>query len=311
MKVAIWFGLAAIVITAVALIFRFTDRILSRLKLLIQNTRRIGKFTQTLTPVPGNDEIAYLNSVLIEADEELRRAEDHRKWVIGMVAHDMRSPLMAAQIALDIVDEAGGESLLPQVSASIDRAGHNLSRASRFVEDLLEIERLEAGQMELKFETLSAREIAEACIASINEAARARGIKLISVCHDTTFEGDRLRLEQVIKTTVQRHCLRRIRLEVVISDESINGNVAISVKDLGAGIDRDTSARIFDRYFQTEAGRQVNGYGLGLSICRLLAAAHKGAVGVESTPAKGSVFWIMVPVKQSKKPPSLTLVAKQ
>ncbi|CAN5373873.1 hypothetical protein BH10CYA1_BH10CYA1_20360 [soil metagenome] len=289
----------AVLTIAIVLVLQFGADIVKRLNTLMYNAEFVGSRHETLSQVRGNDELAYMNSVLIEADGELKSAEEHRKSLMEMVAHDMRSPLMASQVSLDIV-ERQSQDLPEKFKQGLSMAQRNLERVLQFIEELLSIEKLEAGDVELTFGEFDVVEAVEDCINSVVQLAEKRNIKLINRCVPIAINADRRRIEQVLTNFISNAIkFSSENSEITISNDTINNQVRLFVKDSGRGMDKATSRKVFDRYFQTAEGRKKQGYGLGLAICRLLIEAHGGQVGAESELDKGSTFWLRVPIAPS------------
>ncbi len=287
---------------AMLLVWRFSKNIVKRLNALMENAQFVGNHRRSLSPVPGRDELAYMNSVLIDADGELKKADEERKSIMEMVAHDMRSPLMASQVSLDIVQELSNQSLPEKAQQGLSMAQGNLQRVLQFIEELLSIEKLEASDVELNCEKFSVLEVVDDVAGSLSELARKRGIKLVNHCHPMMMEADKRRIGQVLTNYISNAIkFSPENSEITISNDTVNDQQRITVKDPGRGMDRATCYKVFDRYFQTAEGRKKEGYGLGLAICRLLMEAHGGAVGAESELGKGSTFWLKVPLEQLEK----------
>jgi signal transduction histidine kinase len=293
---------------AMLLVWRFSKDIVKRLNALMENAQFVGNHRRSLGPLPGRDELAYMNSVLIDADGELKKADEERKSIMEMVAHDMRSPLMASQVSLEIVQELSNQSLPEKAQQSLSMAKRNLQRVLQFIEELLSIEKLEAGDVELNCEKFSVLEVVDDVVGSLSELALKRGIKLINHCHPMIMEADKRRIGQVLTNFISNAIkFSPENSEITISNDTVDDQQRIAVKDRGRGMDRATCYKVFDRYFQTAEGRKKEGYGLGLAICRLLMEAHGGAVGAESELGKGSTFWLKVPLEQLEKAQSAGL----
>lgn len=289
----------AVLGVAIALVLQFGADIVKRLNTLMYNAEFVGSRHETLSKVRGDDELAYMNSVLLEADGALKSAEDHRKSLMEMVAHDMRSPLMASQVSLDIVEKQS-EDLPDKFKQGLSMAQRNLERVLQFIEELLSIEKLEAGDIELTFGEFDVVEAVNDCINSVGQLAEKRNIKLINECAPIEINADRRRIEQVLTNFISNAIkFSPENSEIRISNDTVGDQVRLFVKDCGRGMDKATSRKVFDRYFQTAEGRKKQGYGLGLAICRLLIEAHGGQVGAESELGKGSTFWLRVPIAQS------------
>lgn len=289
----------AVLAVAVVMVLQFGADIVKRLNTLMYNAEFVGSRHDTLSRVRGNDELAYMNSVLLDADKELKAADEYRKSLMEMVAHDMRSPLMASQVSLDIVEKQS-DDLPEKFKQGLATAQRNLERVLQFIEELLSIEKLESGDLELTFAEFDIVEAVNDCINSVGQLADKRNIKLVNECKHVRITADRRRIEQVLTNFISNAIkFSPENSEITISNDTINDQVRLFVKDHGRGMDKATCRRVFDRYFQTAEGRKKQGYGLGLAICRLLIEKHGGQVGAESELGKGSTFWLRVPVAQS------------
>ncbi len=131
---------------AVLMSFLFSRSISSRLKILMVNANCLPRLQKFPERVKGNDELAYLDGVLGEAESRLEAAAEHRRSIIGMVAHDMRSPLMAAQAALEMVEELGGD-FSDEAFAAFQRAFKDLDGILVYVQELLTVQKKEFDQI--------------------------------------------------------------------------------------------------------------------------------------------------------------------
>lgn len=283
---------------ALTLLVRYSSEVLKRLNTLIINAHLVGSRNEVLTAMPGKDELSYLNSILLGADAELKAAEEHRKSLMEMVAHDMRSPLMASQVSLEIVEKQS--QLLPEkFKQGLLMAQRNLERVLQFIEELLSIEKLEAGDIELTFSRFQLHEAVQDCINSLQELAGKRGVKLSNLCTPIEVWADKRRIEQVLTNFISNAIkFSPEHSQVQIFNDTIHDQVRIYVKDHGRGMSKANCRKVFDRYFQTAEGRQKQGYGLGLAICRLLVQAHGGQVGADSEPGEGATFWLRLPLSK-------------
>ena len=128
------------VILAVTLGCLFAGSIISRLRVLMNNANCLPRNQKFPARVKGDDELAYLDGVLAEAAAQLEAAAEHRRSIIGMVAHDMRSPLMAAQASLQMIEELGVE-FTDKAFTAFDTAFQNLSRILTYVKELLSVQK--------------------------------------------------------------------------------------------------------------------------------------------------------------------------
>jgi len=296
LKQQIYFGVIADSIITVLLLTAFLLDITKRLKLLVANAHLIPSGKRLGSRVSGNDELAMLDNVLHDASDELLSAKEHRKSLMEMVAHDLRSPLSTAKSTVDLL-------LTPAVSASEEKSHSHLERLRRsliqliaFVEDLLTIDKLESGKLELELSVFKIQSLVDDCFASVAIKVQARGIILVKEGQDCEVAADQARLTQVVMnllTNAIKHSPDGGTISVVT--ERHDNSLMLSVIDQGKGISKADSEKIFQKFVQSKDGKQKEGYGLGLAICKLIIDAHKGRIGVNSAAGKGAEFWFTLP----------------
>jgi len=296
LKQQIYFGVIADFIITVILLTAFLLDITKRLKLLVANAHLIPSGKRLDNRVSGSDELAMLDNVLHDASDELLSAKEHRKSLMEMVAHDLRSPLSTAKSTVELL-------LTPAVSDSAEKSHSHLERLRRsliqliaFVEDLLTIDKLESGKLELELSVFHMNELIDDCFESLAIKVQQRGIKLVKEGQDFEVAADQARLTQVVMnllTNAVKHSPDGGTVKVVT--ERHDQSLMLSVIDQGKGISKADSAKIFQKFVQGKDGKQNEGYGLGLAICKLIIDAHKGRIGVNSSEGKGAEFWFSLP----------------
>ncbi|OGV72024.1 MAG: hypothetical protein A2340_10770 [Lentisphaerae bacterium RIFOXYB12_FULL_60_10] len=215
-----------------------------------------------------------------------------------MMVHDMRSPLMGASGAYEMI--LMDKDRLSQEQLKFVAMGQNSCRELiEMVNSILDVSRMEAGQMPLNRVPCNLRDIAQAAAKSVAVLAQE---KTLPLC----VSGD------PVSSTVDRDIMRRVfanLLHNAIKFSAVGGSIAVQVSstgetvratvtDQGCGIPADFHQRIFEKFGQVEAHRegQKHSTGLGLTFCKLAVEAHGGQIGVDSESGKGSTFWFTVPV---------------
>jgi signal transduction histidine kinase len=269
-----------------------------RLDVLVGNAHRLPLGLPLEERVSGVDELAYLDTVLHEADSYLREAKEARGLLMEMVAHDMRSPLMSAQIALELL----GQQLTADASAGVQRQTtalrRNLSVVINLVDDLLTIDRLEAGALELDRKPCYVQHFVEDAIVSVSALAIAKGITLTETCpEDLIVNADHDRVVQVVTNLITNAIKFSPKgSTITVSAEKVNPYGRICVQDQGPGLPPGMEAKIFEKFQQVEKEHAKRGYGLGLTICKMLTELHGGTIRAHNMPEGGSRFCFSLPL---------------
>jgi signal transduction histidine kinase len=224
----------------------------------------------------------------------LRELEQMRDTLAHMIAHDMRSPLLAVQLAVQLLADAVN-SAEPSFATLVTTARRGTAQVVEMVTQMLDVSRLEAGKMELQRSPSDLVELAREVIATLQPLADGRTLTLDAPpALAAEIDRDLIRrvlmnlLGNAIKFTKPPGHIRVL----LRSDEGI---ARISVVDQGPGIAPEDQARIFEKFAQTAAGARRGGSGLGLTFCRMAVEAHGGSIGVESPSHCGSTFWFSLP----------------
>jgi signal transduction histidine kinase len=216
-----------------------------------------------------------------------------------MLSHDLRTPLNSVLAAIELVS-SGHFSLDDQVKVYMERAHRNLKFSLSLINQLLEIEKMEAGHVTLEIDATSTKEIVSKSLEAVLDLSNSKSVKIITP--ETNYEliADSERLVQVLINLLGNALkFSPNNSTITISEEQNDQYTKISVKDQGRGIPKDQLAGIFDRFKQVNPvdKAEKQGTGLGLAICKSIIDAHHGHIGVISEPGEGSTFWFEIPVK--------------
>lgn len=298
-KTMVLYGIVGNSLLALALALLFLTNITNRLAILVENARRLGKQLPLDKRVKGTDELTYLDNVLHEADKELRNSAEQRQYLMQMVAHDLRSPLMSAQVALDLLLDPRAAELPPMATRQIEALKRNMTRLTSLTNDLLTIDKLEAGKLDLDRATVDVRSFVDEAAQTLLDLARQKNIDLRNECTQVSILADKGRMLQVLTNLLSNAIKFSPQgAPIVVSCSSADAQfVTVRVSDKGPGIAASEQEKVFSKFFQLNQGTG-KGFGLGLAICKLITEAHGGTIGVESDGASGSCFWFKVPVAQ-------------
>jgi two-component system, NtrC family, sensor kinase len=232
---------------------------------------------------------------------ELEVASKHKSDFLANMSHELRTPLNAivgfSQVLKEKLFGEVNDKQEEYLDDILSSANHLLS----LINDVLDLSKVEAGQVELERASFSLREAVGRGVVMVRERASRNGIAL-SVEVDPAVElvsGDERRIRQVIFNLLSnavKFTPEGGRVDVATS--RVDGEVRVAVTDTGPGIASEDQARIFEEFQQTETGEQDReGTGLGLALTKRLVELHGGRIWVESEPGRGSTFTFTLPVE--------------
>jgi signal transduction histidine kinase/CheY-like chemotaxis protein len=270
------------------------------------------------TPIFGSDEVARLEqyagaiaaaldrAALIEQlrklNGELERANRHKSVFLANMSHELRTPLNAIiGFSELLLDDAGTSYGPPTRSNFLDHIHGSGKHLLGLINDILDLAKVEAGQMELRSERVRISELIRQVLTTVEPLAQAKGIKTRSQAGAAgTIVADRGKLKQMLLNLVSN----AIKFtpeggRVSIAGRRTDGFVEIAVADTGIGIAEEDLDRIFQEFHQLDSGpdRQQQGTGLGLALTRRFAELHGGRIEVRSKREGGSTFTLVLPVE--------------
>jgi PAS domain S-box-containing protein len=230
-------------------------------------------------------------------EEELRRAIRSRDDVLGVVAHDLRSPLSSIIIQATRMHRRGPEpdrrSRKP--AEAIERAAN---RMNRLIQDLLDITRMEASRLSIEQAPLHAEQLVSEAVEAQRLAADAEALELrLELPHALPdVFADRDRLLQIFENLIG-NALKFTPAggRITVGAAPRDADVVFWVADTGRGVSAEQLPHLFDRFWQAR-GADRRGAGLGLPIVKGLVEAHGGRIWAESTPGQGSTFFFTLPL---------------
>ena len=257
--------------------------------------------------------------VTVAVDISLRRRMEQMKTeFISTVSHELRTPLTAIRGALGML--VGGVAGEIGVSARplLDIAHKNSERLVRLINDILDIEKLEAGRLPFHFARCDVLALIEQALLDLKPYGDEYGVSLALVAPNGPVQGeanlDPDRFAQVMANLLSNAIKHSPPGGVVSVDlRRHGGNLEIGVRDRGQGIPEDFRSRIFERFAQADSSdaRKRGGTGLGLSITRSLVQQMHGRIGFDSEEGQGARFWIRLPIASTPpQPANLSTVAQ-
>jgi PAS domain S-box-containing protein len=228
---------------------------------------------------------------------EKQAIERLKRDFYAMVSHDLRSPLTSIQLTHQLIEEYAGK--LPEsLQESLADAQRSTRRLLRLVNELLDLEKLETGDVKLDLAPTTVSLIVEQSLEAVSSLADGMAIRIEVPTTNAEFVADQQRLVQVMVNLLSNAIKFSPGGGVVrISHKQHTGSVEFRVTDRGCGISPEYQASIFEKFKQApgEAALRTKGTGLGLSICKAIVEKHQGEIGVESKVGEGSTFWFRIP----------------
>jgi two-component system sensor histidine kinase/response regulator len=228
-----------------------------------------------------------------------KAANQATRQFLTMMSHELRTPMQAIIGYAELLLAGPKTSLTSEQAEDVQTIRRGANRLVDLVKQMLDISRLDAGQLELKAEPVSLRSVIESVCQDVAPQAAA---KTLTLCIDLPIDlphvlGDEMGVHQVLLNLAGNAVKFTERGEVRISAEASEDEVAVVVTDTGVGISREALPHIFDEFHQGDRGmtRRYDGAGLGLTIARRLAERMGGSLSAESQPGIGSTFRLRLP----------------
>jgi len=274
-----------------------------------------GNYIQAV-PVEGPREVKEMATEFNQMSQQVRDTQQIQRDFLANVSHELKTPLTSIQgFAQAIQDGAAGDSASIRTSATIifDEA----TRMNRMVGELLDLARIESGQIVMRSESVPLDQLLHSVIERLSLRAQEGGVALSAdiAAGLPAVSGDGDRLAQVFSNLID-NALKHTPSggKVTVAARMLSGSsavkrgkpllgVEIAVADTGAGIPPEDLSRIFERFYQVDKSRvksKTGSLGLGLAIVKEIVAAHGGTIHAESIVELGTKFVVWLPVERVK-----------
>ena len=241
------------------------------------------------------------------AEAQLREAINVKSEFISMVSHELRTPLTAIKESVSIVQDGTAGPIAAEQAKFLDTAKRNVDRLARFVNDVLDFQKLAAdGGVEFEMTLNDLNETVKDTTDSFMLTANHKGLELLTnLAPDLpkiNFNKDAIM--QVLDNLVNNAIKFTEKGQIVVRTQKGDNIVRVSIEDWGPGIRQEDLSKLFKRFSQIKTGneRKPGSSGLGLVISKRVIEAHHGKIGVESIYGKGSVFYFTLPIVERRTP---------
>jgi PAS domain S-box-containing protein len=256
----------------------------------------------TLRECRAGDEVMV--SVIVRDATERKKIDRMKNEFISTVSHELRTPLTSIRGSLGLALSGIAGPLVPKLKGMIEIASKNCDRLVRLVNDILDIQKIEAGKMPFKIRPLDLGALVGQSVEANMAFAQSLGvgIDVVGSAPSARVMGDSDRLLQVLTNLISNACkFSPAGRKVEVSLSRIASAVRVSVRDQGQGISEEFRSRVFRKFAQADASdsRQKGGTGLGLSICKAIVEKLGGSIGFESETGKGSTFFFDLPAEEA------------
>jgi signal transduction histidine kinase len=230
--------------------------------------------------------------------ERLKEIDDFKNQVISNVSHELKTPLTSigayTETMIDMIGEEKGIKDKKDYIEFLNVISSESERLLKLIVEILDTSKLEAGKVTLNKSKICIKDVIDRITAGLEQFIKEKNIvveKKYNKHTDFSIDADQTKIEQVFYNIISNAIKYNIRGGKIIFDlKKTARNINISVKDTGVGIDKKNLTNIFDKFFRedTEATKQVGGFGLGLNIVKNIIELHKGTIRIESKKDKGT-----------------------
>jgi len=224
---------------------------------------------------------------------------------ISVASHELRTPMTSIKGSVDLILSGFAGETSPEMQELLEIAQKSCDRLVRLVNDILDLSKIESGQLKLNLERMDVAEIAVRAICSVRPLADKTEVRLRvdRLAALPIIEADPDRIEQAITNLLSNAVkFSPPKAEVVVELTADDSWVQCAVRDQGVGIAEKDLHRIFGKFQQLSEGRRRGGTGLGLAITRGLIDEHRGSIWVESRVGQGSRFIFRLPIVSPHSP---------
>jgi GAF domain-containing protein len=276
--------------------------------MLVVRRRTPGEFTKNTVDIiktfAAQSALAILNARLFHEIEDksrlLEEASQHKSQFLANMSHELRTPLNAILGYTELMADGAYGEPSEKMSGILKRLEANGKHLLGLINDVLDLSKIEAGQLVLELSDYSIQDIAQTVRSTLEPLAADKklGFKVEVAPQLPPGHGDGRRLTQVLINLVGNAIKFTDAGEIAIKAEAHNGSFHVSVRDTGPGISSADQAKLFQEFQQADNAitRKKGGTGLGLAISKRIIEMHGGKIWVESQPGQGSTFTFTLPV---------------
>ncbi len=246
-------------------------------------------------------ELANQKRAIERQNHELRHVNELKNTFVGIVAHDLRSPLGVIEMAINYISDPSLGLTDEDRSAMLTEVSKHTRHMLNLIDELLDVTQIESGTLQLTHTEIDIAAFVSEAVAQHSRMATTKEIKIVlEECDEGRVMADPQRLRQVIDNLISNAVkYSPLGSQVVIRSRLTGERWRFSVQDQGPGIPPTERSRLFTEFgkLSTRPTGGERSTGLGLAISRRMVEAHGGQIGVDSEPGQGSTFWFTLPLQ--------------
>jgi signal transduction histidine kinase len=289
---------AELIIANAELIFQNQEKENRAAELAIANTELI--FQNEEKEKRAQELIIADTELLIQAQEKVRRAEAEAKKdeFFNIVSHEFKTPLTSIKAINQLLEKTVNKT--DKSYPFILNASHSIKRLERLIEDLLDVTKINAGQIDLNITEFNFADALVNSIFNVQQTSNQHQI-LLENDIDIRYMGDQFRIEQVMVNLLNNAIKYSPNASLIIVKAEVEaGRIIVVVQDFGIGIAKEDIDQLFKRFYRvSKTAMHYQGVGLGLYIASEIIKKHNGSFTIESEPGKGSSFYFYLPLEQN------------
>lgn len=264
--------------------------VVSRLLLLVDNTRLISRKEKMHERMQGGDEISHLDGELHDMADAIDAAQNERQAFLAMVSHELRTPLAAVNLTFELMGMGMAGELSADSQRRVADSEVKLKQLLKLINDLLDLEKLEAGKLEMAPKAVYIESLIEDVVKQLNADITQKRIVIEVPESMAELDVDPERMRQAIGNLMQNAIAASknggaIEIKLIESPSTVE----IQILDAGDGLPADLRDQIFERFRSSSSGLLK---GMGLPISKKIILAHGGEIGYTARENGGSCFWI-------------------
>ncbi|MCA9977378.1 MAG: GAF domain-containing protein, partial [Anaerolineales bacterium] len=251
-------------------------------------------------------ENAKLYAEQVDISSQLRQVDQLKSEFLASMSHELRTPLNSIIGFADVLLEGLDGDLNARMEEDVRLIRDSGAHLRELIGDILDMSKIEAGRMELRYEMINMRQMAQDIMATANPLAQEKSLSLqLELTDDVnTVEADRTRIRQVLWNIMGNAIKFTEKGSVTLAMEVEKDELLVAIRDTGIGIKPEDVSIVFEQFRQIDGSlnRRAGGTGLGMPITKKLVELHGGRIWIESIVGVGSTFWFTIPLARNTKP---------